>query len=331
LIGTETTQNTNDSMKTTLCLTLLSASLALAATEEQINETFSVSPGGNLVVDVHYGSITVESHEANEVVVDVWRKAKDEDLLSKNPVVIEQEGDTVTITAEYEARKGLFKGGWKKQIQARYTIHVPEQFNADLSTRGGPVSVTGLTGEVEAHSSGGGLKLKQLTGPVDAHTSGGAVEVTDCEGDMEVGTSGGGIRVSGGGGSLEAETSGGKIVVKEFNGDTEVETSGGGIILENVTGAVEGHTSGGGVTAILPGPELKEVSLSTSGGGVTVKVPEDAAFNLDARSSGGGVGSDLPVTIVGNKSSSRLEGTVNGGGPLVRLRSSGGGIHVKKL
>jgi DUF4097 and DUF4098 domain-containing protein YvlB len=82
---------------------------------------------------------------------------------------------------------------------------------------------------------------------------------------------------------------------------------------------------------MLPSPIPGDVSLESSGGGVTVQVPGDAAFNLDAEASGGGVSCDLPITIQGKKKHDELKGAVNGGGPTLKLESSGGGIHVKKL
>jgi DUF4097 and DUF4098 domain-containing protein YvlB len=93
---------------------------------------------------------------------------------------------------------------------------------------------------------------------------------------------------------------------------------------------VKASTSGGPINAVLLSPVPGDVTLSTSGGGVTVKVAEQTAFNLDAETSGGGVSCDLPVTIQGKKENHRLKGAVNGGGPAVELRSSGGGIRIKK-
>jgi len=60
-----------------------------------------------------------------------------------------------------------------------------------------------------------------------------------------------------------------------------------------------------------------------------VKVPADAEFNLDAEASGGGVHCDLPVTMQGSGSATKLKGPVNGGGPVVHLETSGGGVHVR--
>ena len=43
---------------------------------------------------------------------------------------------------------------------------------------------------------------------------------------------------------------------------------------------------------------------------------------------GGGVNSDVPVTIQGQIETDSLRGEMNGGGALLRLRSSGGGVRL---
>lgn len=53
------------------------------------------------------------------------------------------------------------------------------------------------------------------------------------------------------------------------------------------------------------------------------------AVDLDARSSGGGVHSDVPITVQGAQDNDMLRGRINGGGPKLVLRSSGGGIRVR--
>jgi len=324
-------------MKPIALLLLLASGTAFAASEENINKTFPVASGGSLVVDVDFGSIDVSTNAApDEITVAVWRKvtrkneAGEERFLAENPVAIVQEGNTVTVRSEHrEERLGWF-GGWRNRNEAKYTIHVPAQFSAKLHTSGGGIAVSDLTGEVKAHTSGGGLHFTRVHGPLNGDTSGGGVSVADCEGTIKIHTSGGGIDVTGGNGSLNGDTSGGGVKVRNFAGPASVETSGGGITIENVQGAVEGSTSGGSINAVLLSPVPGEVTLSTSGGGVTVKVPDNAAFNIDARTSGGGVTCDLPVTVQGKIEHGHLKGVVNGGGPAVVLRSSGGGIHIKK-
>jgi len=325
-------------MKLISLLVLITASTGWASTEEQINKKFAVKPGGSVVVDIDFGSIDVTTNATDEVVVDVWRKigrkkqADEAAFLKEHPVEFAQQGDTVTIRSR--ARSKL-QWGWSlfgsNQNDAKYTISVPARFDARLTTAGGGISVKDLGGEVKAVTSGGGLHFARLRGPLEGATSGGGIRVNDCEGALKINTSGGGIDVVGGAGSLSGGTSGGSISVRKFNGSAKVETSGGGITIEEVSGAVEGSTAGGSIHAVLVSPLTGPVKLSTSGGGVTVRVAENAAFDLDAETSAGGVSSELPVTGTGKPQHDRLQGPVNGGGKPVVLRTSAGGIHIRKL
>jgi hypothetical protein len=322
-------------MKLAHCL-LLSTSLAVFAAEEQTNRTFNVQPGGTVVVDVDFGSIDVTTQALNQVDVEVWRKvtrkseAEETKFLRDNPIQFIQDGNTVTIRCRSKS-KNLWNGWSKNRNEGKYTVRVPAQFGARLGTAGGGISVSDLAGEVKADTSGGGLRFARVHGPLKGGTSGGGIRVTECEGDIRIDTSGGGIDVTGGGGLLKADTSGGGITVRTFRGPATVRTSGGGLTLESVGGKVKGSTSGGPINAVLESPLPGDVNLSTSGGGVTVQTQGNAAFNLDAETSGGSVTCDLPVAVQGKIERGRLKGPVNGGGPVVSLRSSGGGIHVKKL
>ena len=326
-------------MKLTSFLLLLTSFTALAATEEQIKTNFNAAPGGSLVVDVDFGSIDVATSATDEVSVDVWRKvtrkdaADEEQFLRDNPVQFLHEGDTVTVRCRHKPEKSRWFswGSRGNQNEGKVTIRVPARFNASLDTSGGDIAVSDLTGKVNADTSGGGLRFTRLHGPLVGNTSGGGIRVVDCEGEIKIDTSGGGIELAGGGGSLKGESSGGGVKVKDFRGPVSVESSGGGVTVENIGGKLRAESSGGPVHAVLPSPIPGDVSLESSGGGVTVQVPSDAAFNLDAESSGGGVSCDLPMTIQGKKQHDELKGPVNGGGPILKLESSGGGIHVKKL
>jgi hypothetical protein len=85
------------------------------------------------------------------------------------------------------------------------------------------------------------------------------------------------------------------------------------------------------VEATIAGALKDDCSLSTSGGSVRVAVDKSADFRLDASTSGGGVhAAGLTIRLEnGGLGKSRLVGDVNGGGPLLKLRTSGGGIDVK--
>ena len=327
---------TFDAMKPYWAVLLASCLTVGAETQEQINKSFAVKPGGKLVIDVDFGSVEISTNATGEVTIDAMRKvtrrnkADEESFLKDHPVTMTQDGNTVTIYSRGKSKGPRWWFG-SQRTEAKYTITVPGEFNADVKTAGGGIMANDLIGDVKAGTSGGGLKFSRLHGKLDGGTSGGGIRVADCEGTLKVNTSGGGIDVTGGGGSLDGSTSGGSVDVRDFRGPARVETSGGGIKLENVAGRVDGSTSGGSITARLSAENAQDVRFETSGGGVTVQVPESWAFNLDASTSGGGVSSDLPVSVVGKVERSSLKGSVNGGGKSMFLRTSGGSIHVKKL
>ncbi len=324
-------------MKLITILLLLSPLTTFGATEELLDKQFAVQPGGSLIVDVDFGSINISTNATDEVTVNVWRKigrrkkADEEKFLRENPVILSQDNNTITIRSRQKSGtlQNWFSG--KNRNEAKYTITVPAQFNAGLKTAGGGISVKDLSGKVSAGTSGGDLAFARLRGPLDGDTSGGGIGVADCNGTLKIHTSGGDINVTGGSGTLQGDTSGGPIIVKDFQGPARVETSGGGITIERVTGAIEGSTSGGAINAVIPAPLSGEIKLSTSGGGITARLPTDAAFEIDAETSGGGVGSEFPITVVGKMEHDRLSGTVNGGGKLVRLRTSGGEIRIERI
>ena len=323
-------------MKLTALLLMISCA-AFAATEENINKTFPIASGGKLVVDVDFGSVDVSTNAvADQVSVDAWRKVTrknkdaEEQFLRENPVQFMHEGNTLTVRCRTQEKNRWFSGRGNRN-EAKYKIRVPARFNAELNTSGGGIAVGDLTGRMKADTSGGELHFTRLHGPLNGNTSGGDVRAADCEGTIKVNTSGGVIEVMRGGGSLDGGTSGGDVTIRNFAGPVSMDTSGGAVTIENVNGKVRASTSGGPVSAMLPSPVPGDVALSTSGGDVTVSVPGNAVFDLDAETLGGGVTCDLPVTVQGRIEHSHLKGTVNGGGPAVVLRTSGGEIHIKKL
>jgi hypothetical protein len=74
----------------------------------------------------------------------------------------------------------------------------------------------------------------------------------------------------------------------------------------------------------------QECRLSTSGGSINVSLPKDAHLNLDASTSGGRVSTDFPEHPMSDRHHRALRVPLNGGGPLLYLHTSGGGISVRR-
>jgi hypothetical protein len=308
---------------------------APAAVQGDIQRTFSVRPGGRLVMDVDLGSIEVSTTGDSAVVATVYRRVERwgdsgaEDFLRQHEVVFDQQGNDIIIRSKYPQES--FRRWRRSGLNVRYAISIPSVFNVDLKTSGGGIRVDDLRGEVRVRTSGGGLQFGKIEGPIIGNTSGGGITLAGCKGKVDVRTSGGGIDIGSGSGDLFAETSGGGIKIADFVGDAFVRTSGGAIRINRIEGAIDASTSGGPIVAALGGQPKKDCRLHTSGGGITVDLDEALSLNINAEASGGGVSTDLPLTVQGELRNGRLRGALNEGGPLLNLHTSGGSIHLRKL
>src|SRR5215510_6195750 len=306
-----------------------------ASIQGDIKKSFSVQPGGKLLMDVEPGSIEVKTTGDPQIVVEVFRKveradpSKAEEILRQHEVTFEQNGNELIIRAKARNNEG-FKFWRRNNLNVRYLVSIPTEFNVDLKTSGGSVSVSDLRGEVRSRTSGGSLSFGKIEGPVIGDTSGGSINLMGCNGKTELNTSGGSIDIGSGTGDMTAKTSGGSIKIDNFNGNVFARTSGGDIKANSIAGAIDASTSGGSVNVSIKGQPGRDCRLHTSGGGITVELEENVAMNIDAEASGGSISSELPVVIQGQIRKEALRGTLNGGGYVMVLQTSGGSIQLRK-
>jgi hypothetical protein len=294
------------------------ALIASARIERVVEKSFTVSGTGTLRVETNGGEIRVTPSNDSMVKITAHQRikasseAEADELLKKLELTMQQNGNDVSVVSKYERQPPGFRWGSWPPVHVDFTISLPAAFATDLRTSGGPISVGDLNGKVFARTSGGGIKLGKIGAEVNAHTSGGNVSLDQAAGPVDL------------------NTSGGNITVGPVAGRADLSTSGGSIKIDSVVGALKANTSGGSIRATIAGPLKDDCVLSTSGGSVRVVVEKTAAFRLDASTSGGGVDAEgLTLTLdKGTIGRSRIAGAVNGGGPLLKLRSSGGNISV---
>lgn len=341
-------------------LRLVAAVLACAPflhavdTEDRVRKSAPVSSATRLTLSAEFGAIRIQPGDGKRVEVEVYfrgippSRAEFDRMLRDFKLDVAQEGSDIHVG-------GTFHDGWKPMLvslplfgghticrngqcleysswlrEMEYRVTVPQKFNAEVETSGGPISVSDLQGEVNARTSGGSLNFKSIDGPVNGRTSGGSITLAGGKGRAMVHTSGGSIRITEVAGDVDASTSGGPISIERASGRVKAHTSGGGIEIREAMGAIDASTSGGGVTASLAAQPKDECRLNTSGGSINVSLGKDIHMDLDASTSGGRVWTDFAVPASGDRHQRELRAPLNGGGPLLYLRTSGGGISVRR-
>lgn len=312
----------------TVVACLVTAALAAyswTARAQDIERSFTVAEGDRVVVDVERADLNITAWDRAEVGVSIGNSTE------RHEFDFSQEDGVVIINGEYDRPGFLFVfGGFSNRRSAVVTMNVPYRQHLDLRTSGGDIELDRLQGEFAAHTSGGDIEADAIDGPADVRTSGGDIMIDSITGAASVATSGGDIEIGAVSGEIEMRTSGGDINLEQAGGAVSAGTSGGDIQIGNVIGSLNARTSGGDIEAVFSGAEASGGGeLRTTGGDVVVYLPADAQVEIDANAMGGGVSSEFEGAET-RRSAGRgsLDLSLNGGGPELVLRTTGGSIEI---
>ncbi len=212
-------------------------------------------------------------------------------------------------------------------ISISYDVTVPSQTNVNARTGSGSIDIGDVGGTVDANTGSGSVAIGRVAGAVVAGTGSGSITVTGA-GSLKAHTGSGSIRASAIAGAAAASSGSGSVhVAQNGKGDVDVSSSSGNVVVTGVNGAAHVSASSGSIE--VDGRPTGPWDIRSSSGGVTVRIPADAQFDLDARVSSGRIETTHPITMTGTIDKQRLQGKVRGGGPLVVVRTSSGGIRIQ--
>jgi DUF4097 and DUF4098 domain-containing protein YvlB len=229
---------------------------------------------------------------------------------------------------------------------------------AHAETGGGAIVVGTVSGDIGLHTGGGAIQVHHANGTITAETGGGSVEIMSASQGASIQTGGGGIEVHQCSGKVKAETGGGNIELGDIGGPAEIETGGGSIHLSSAKGHVHAETGGGGIELygvpsarvetgaggiivkfVKTGAPASDSKLETSAGDITVYIAPDVALSVRASvdlGNGHHITSEFPDIHVASEGdqwgprSLNAEGKLNGGGPVLKVRTTTGDICFRR-
>ena len=109
----------------------------------------------------------------------------------------------------------------------------------------------------------------------------------------------------------------------------KLHTSGGSINTDAITGNIDAHTSGESIKVTINKQLTEDDKLTTTGGSITAYLISNIQLDINASTSGGRVKSDFKID--GKVKKMSVKGSINGGGPILILKTSGGSIKIKEI
>jgi len=120
----------------------------------------------------------------------------------------------------------------------------------------------------------------------------------------------------------------GTVTTSGMTGQVFARTTNGGVKALAMSGEFSARATNGAVEVELETLTAK-VSLQTTNGGVSLVLPDDAKADLSASCTNGGISVSGLKMETTESTRRRVEGKLNGGGTLIDLRTTNGGIRVR--
>src|SRR5579872_342327 len=289
------------------------AALAWPSTPQgTFDRTLQVTGPVDLEVLTHSGDVRVRAGSSGTVQIhgkifvgNSWLsggREGDVRAIAQNPP-IRQDGNSIHI--DYvEAHN----------ISVDYEITVPADTTVRSHSGSGDQTIQGTRDNVDVQTGSGDVRLDSVTGEIRLQTGSGNVRAHEVSGAVKGGT---------GSGDVEIEEAG--------QGDIDMHTGSGNITARGVQGGFHGEAGSGDITA--EGAQTSTWEIHTGSGNVHVRLPSNAAFDADISTSSGSldIGPAIEMTVQGRVGEARksIQGKSRGGGPLLRVRTGSGDIHIE--
>ena len=259
---------------TLLVLTSVALAGSLPKHESDLKtKSFTVKKGGILQLDTKIGRVSISTWEKNEVHAQVEGIEKGEDDLLR----MTQSGNTIQIECTVQR---------KKQSKIHFVISIPTEFNLDVKTGAGSITIgekQSITGKIKVMTGAGMIDVGKVKGSIDLHSGGGEIAIDDVQGDANVTTGGGNIECESISADAEIRTGGGNVHIKAVGMNLKCDVGGGSITVDEVGSSAIVHTGGGNIKL---GKVSSDVQMHAGGGNIQL---HGGSGDVHARTGGGNI------------------------------------------
>lgn len=263
-----------------------------SAFDSSFERSVPAQNGGTLTLDLRTGGgVNITGWDRQQVLVQAvlagrdWRSTD----LTLTPVV-----GGARLATEYTGRST------NQSSSHRFQIHVPRNFNVQIKSAGGGVTIKDVDGYFSGSTGGGEIEIRNATGKAEIRTGGGDIWVSDS-------------RLTG-----SASTGGGQVLVERVTGDFSAYSGSGPVTYINSDGGIK----------------RKNGARGSSSASSSNSATNEPTYVVDGVALGIGVGSGRSATVKkGSKTITTYsddgvagDGSFGTGG--IRMNSNGGDISL---
>jgi hypothetical protein len=290
-----------------------------------MDAAFGTSPFDRLALDVPGAQVRLRPHaEDDRVQVRGFVPGADldtaRDIFDRKGISTQQSGDQLHV---YGEALSTTVDDWRWRQDHHPAVHLdlflPPTLNVTAQTPGGAIDASGLAGTIDLRVMGGSATAERLEGPLDVRGSGGRLTVQESSGpSLDLQWSAGPVRlqqIESDGTTLRARSA--PTTLRDHRGPVTLSVHGASLEINGVAGPCEARVRGGALT--YSGAPSGETTLAAVGGPLRTQLPRTHAAEVVL--TGSQVDLDDAFPFTGEQTARRIEGTLNGGGPRLRLRA----------
>jgi hypothetical protein len=268
---------------------------------------YPVHPNVRIDAESFNGAIEIEGWDRNDVEISGVKSASTEEARDAIKIDVHNTPDSVEIRAIKPSIQHANMG-------VKITMHVPRSAELDrITTTNAQIQVQDVSRAAHLKSSNGSIRVTGVHGEVEAHTSNAAIEAESLDGAVVLKTSNGHIRADKITGSFEAETSNNAITAR---------------LAASPSTPVKLISSNGSIDLTMEKAPQSDIHAETKNNSITLHLPANTGAKLTADTSNSSVTSDFDVA--GENEKGHLRGTIGAGGHAIELITSNGHIRIAK-
>jgi DUF4097 and DUF4098 domain-containing protein YvlB len=282
------------------------------AQAEEYSKSYAVSGRPTVHVRVDDSRVRVITSDTRQVDFNVKREGTSGLELGRGlKINSQQDDDHVELSVLHQPGISIMF----TEHHLMTEVHMPRDADLRIETRDGSVDLAAVNGNVTIHSTDGAINASQLTGKIEIQSVDGSIMTDNLKGDVRL------------------HSTDGAITVTHLDGQCDVTSTDGSLRAEGRFDSLRLVSTDGSVVAkVAEGSRMTSAwSIRTVDGSVDVLLPKNFQADINASTRDGHIKLALPVTVQGEISQSKVQGTLNGGGPELTLKSTDGSIRLGSL